>query len=41
MKEKIVKWYQQGLWTAVMVQNAVKKGILTTEEAAVILSKEE
>lgn len=38
MKEKIAKWYKQGLWTADMVQNAVEKGILTKEEAAEILS---
>ena len=38
MKEKIAKWYKQGLWNAEMVQNAVKKGILTEEEAAEILS---
>ena len=37
MKEKISKWYKQGLWTEAMVQNAVKKGILTDEEAAEIL----
>lgn len=37
MKEKIKKWYKQGLWDADMVQNAVEKGILTTEEAAEIL----
>lgn len=38
MKEKIAKWYKQGLWTSEMVQNAVEKGILTAEEAAEILS---
>lgn len=38
MKEKIAKWYKQGLWTAAMVQNAVYKGVLTAEEAAEILS---
>ena len=38
MKEKIAKWYKQGLWTAAMVQNAVAKGKLTEEEAAEILS---
>ena len=38
MKEKIAKWYKQGLWTAQMVQNAVKKGVLTADEAAEILS---
>lgn len=29
MKAKIAKWYKQGLWTAAMVSNAVKKGIIT------------
>ena len=38
MKEKIAKWYKQGLWTEKMVQDAVTKGILTTEEAAEILN---
>ena len=38
MKEKIAKWYKQGLWTADMVQNAVEKGILTEAEAAEILN---
>lgn len=37
MKDKIKKWYRQGLWTEAMVQNAVKKGVLTTEEAEEIL----
>lgn len=37
MKEKIAKWYKQGLWTEQMVQNAVVKGILTSDEAAEIL----
>ena len=37
MKNKIAKWYKQGLWTAAMVQNAVDKGILKPEEAAEIL----
>lgn len=32
MKEKINKWYEQGLWTAEMVRNAVIKGKLTEEE---------
>ena len=39
MKEKIAKWYKQGLWTADMVRNAVTKGILTEEEAAEILAQ--
>jgi hypothetical protein len=38
MKEKIAKWYKQGLWTAAMVQNAVDKGILTADEAAELLA---
>ena len=32
MKEKIAKWYKQGLWTADMVQAAVSKGIITAED---------
>lgn len=39
MFEKIKKWYKQELWTAQMVQNAVKKGVLTDEEAAEILAE--
>ena len=38
MKEKIAKWYKQGLWDAEKVQNAVKKGVLTADEASEILS---
>ena len=29
MKNKISKWYKQGLWSAEMVANAVEKGIIT------------
>lgn len=32
MKEKIKRWYEQGLWTAEMVRNAVIKGKLTEDE---------
>ena len=32
MKEKIARWYAQGLWTAVMVRNAVEKGILSAHD---------
>ena len=39
MKSKIKKWYKQGLWSAEMVQNAVKKEILTIEEAGEILAE--
>ena len=37
MKEKITKWFQQGLWTETMVLNAVTKGILTQTEANEII----
>ena len=37
MKDKIAKWYKQGLWTEAMVNNAVTKGLLTADEAAEIL----
>lgn len=39
MKDKIAKWYKQGLWTEEMVLNAVDKDILSTEEAAEILKE--
>lgn len=37
MKEKIERWYAQRLWSAEMVRNAVKKNVLTEDEAAEIL----
>ena len=37
MKEKITKWYKQGLWTAEMVHMAVTKGKITEEDAKEIL----
>lgn len=40
MKEKIKKWYEQGLWTAEMVRNAVVKGKLTEEEYREIVGEE-
>ena len=39
MFEKIRKWYKQGLWTEVMVLNAVAKGVITEDEANEILAK--
>ncbi len=36
MAEKIKRWYEQGLWTAAMVENAVKKGIITKDQCAKI-----
>ena len=40
MKEKITKWYKQGLWTKQMVLNAVMKEVLTAEEANNIINGE-
>lgn len=37
MKEKIAKWYKQGLWAEEMVLKAVEKGKITSEEASEIL----
>lgn len=39
MYEKIKRWYAQGLWTASMVQNAVKKGVLTQVQAEEIIGE--
>ena len=41
MKNKIAKWYKQGLWTDEKVWNAVDKGVLTKEKAREILGTEE
>lgn len=41
MYEKILKWYRQGLWTEIMVENAVTKGVLTEEQKTQILGVEE
>lgn len=30
--EKVRAWYQAGIWTLEMVENAVRKGKLTEEE---------
>lgn len=37
MYDKIAKWYKQGLWSVQMVNNAVKKGVITTAQSAEIL----
>ncbi len=39
MFERIKKWYTMGLWTAEMVNNAVKKGVITAEQEAELLEK--
>lgn len=38
MLEKIKKWYKQGLWTAEMVEKAVEKGVISQEDAMMIMS---
>lgn len=38
MYEKIKRWYQQGLWTDLMIRNAVKKGVLTENEGSAIIN---
>lgn len=37
MKEKIARWFKQGLWTEQMVLNAVAKEVLTAAEAEKII----
>lgn len=39
MKDKIAKWYAQGLWTEDMVREAVDKGVITEAEAEEILGE--
>ena len=39
MFEKIKKWFNMGLWSETMVRNAVVKGVITQDEASLILNK--
>lgn len=39
MKEKIEKWYKQGLWSEKMLRNAVEKKWLTADEFEEITGK--
>ena len=39
MKERIEKWYNQGLWSKEMVNDAVTKGVITAKEALEILKQ--
>ena len=39
MRDKIARWYAQGLWSRDMVLNAVKKGVITEAEAEEILGE--
>lgn len=41
MKERIMKWYKLGLWTEEMIQNAVKKGVITADDMVEILGEKE
>lgn len=41
MKDKLARWYRQGLWTAAMVQEAVDKGLITLEDYVEIVGAEE
>jgi hypothetical protein len=41
MYEKIKKWFNQGLWNEEKVIKAVYKGVITEEQAANILAKDE
>lgn len=36
MYDKIARWYKQGLWTAAMVDNAAKKGVISRAQASEI-----
>ena len=40
MKEKIAKWYRQGLWTARMVRSAALKGVISEADWAEITGGE-
>ena len=40
MKDRIARWYKQGLWSKRMVANAVAKGALTAEDYLEITGEE-
>lgn len=40
MKDKIKRWYNQGLWTETMVRQAVVKNVITLEDFKDITGKE-
>lgn len=40
MKEKIAKWYTQGLWTLSMVKDAVEKGVIKEVDFEEITGKD-
>lgn len=37
MKEKIAKWYKQGLWNKEMVIKAAEKGVISEKEIKTII----
>ena len=39
MRDDIERWYDAGIWTKKMVQNAVKKGKITAEDYAEIVGE--
>lgn len=39
MRDKIARWYAQGLWTEEMIRQAVEKGVITVAEAEEILGE--
>ena len=39
MKDKITKWYNQGLWTDAMVASAVVKKVITADDYYEITGK--
>lgn len=40
MKEKIARWYKQGLWSLAMVRSAANKGVITSAEFTEITGEE-
>ena len=40
MKDKIAKWYKQGLWTKDMVRKAVEKKVVTKEDYKEIVGED-
>lgn len=40
MKDRIERWYKQGLWSETMLRNAVEKGVISDDEYMEITGKE-
>ena len=40
MKDKIIKWYKQGLWTKDMVRKAVEKKVVTKKDYKEIVGED-